>query len=120
MKNFWGKWFISASSGCLGRLSILLLVGVIGVFGIKFILPNDDSWTKLIYPIYFFSLILMSYVFGDLHTILNWFSERRNTDLKVKEASIKELELKKELFELERKQLNSRATKGEKINKEGL
>lgn len=119
MKKFWEKWIISASSGCLGRISIFLLVGVIGIFGIKFILPNNDSWTKLIIPVYAFSVFFMSYVFGDLHTILNWLSERRNTDLKIKEASIRELELKKELLELERKQLNGGSSKGTNITEEG-
>lgn len=109
MKNFREKWFISASSGCLGRLFIFLLVGIIGIFGIKLILPNDDSWTKLIVPVYCLCLFLMSYIFGDLHTILNWLIEKKNTDLKIKEASIRELELKKEVLELE-KELPSRKT----------
>ncbi len=118
MKRFWEKWFISASSGCLGRLSIFILVGVIGIFGIKFIFPSDDSWTKLIFPVYCFCLVLMSYVFGDLHTILNWLSKRKDTDLKIKEASIQELELKKEILELEQKQINSSSSTGKDTTEE--
>ena len=119
MGKFWEKWFISASSGCLGRLSIFILVGVIGIVGIKIIVPNDDSWTKLIFPVYGLCIFLMSYVFGDLHTILNWLSKRKDTDLKIKEASIRELELKKKILELERKQLNSRSSTRENKTEEG-
>ena len=95
LRKFLRELLISASSGCLSRLIILALVmGGVGYAGVKYIVPCGDILKDLMLLSYCFAICLFPWVFRDLSTILNWFSER-------KESTIKELELKKEILELE-------------------
>ena len=111
MTGFWKKLIISASNGCFGKIFIFIPIGIIGFVGIKFIIPNDDSWTKLIMPIYVIILFFMGYFFGHLHTIVNWWNQN-------KADNIKALQLKKDILELEIKKKSSQDQNGNLGNEE--
>ena len=48
MKNFWSKWFISASSGFFGKFVLALTLLIAGTLGTVYLLPKDNVVTTAI------------------------------------------------------------------------
>ena len=95
MKNFWSKWFISASSGLFGRLLFLIIILGGGIVGSAYLLPEESAITKTISSIMMFLAVTVTLqFFFNLNTFKAWAQERRQDE-------IRKLELKKEIIELE-------------------
>lgn len=118
MSGFWKKMWISAVSGLLGKIIIAICalgisIAGIKVIGIQFDLTKDNYLLRSFVNLSFIAVPFFGIqIFTHLDTILNWLNKRKDTDLKIKESSIRELELKKEILELERKQQNSGSSVG--------
>ena len=101
MRNFGKKWFISASSGILGRI---LLVGFglgAGIVGSQLIsVPIDSSIIKgagVVVGI--IALLFAVMICAELPMILQWFASRRESDNE-------NLQLENENLQLENENLN--------------
>ena len=101
MKKFWQKWVISASSGILGRILLVVFCLSVGFFGRQFIsVPIDKDiiiGAGVFIGIIAFLFTLM--IFIELPMILQWFTYRRESDNE-------NLQLENENLQLENKNLN--------------
>ena len=94
MKNFWSKWFISASSGIFGKLIFILILLAAGIVGSKYLLPEESAITKTVSSLITFLVITITIqFFVHINTFKEWAQERRQNE-------IKKLELEKEILEL--------------------
>ena len=105
MENFGKKWFISASSGLLGRI---LLVGFglgAGIVGSQFIsVPIDSSIIKGAGVVAGVILILLTImIMVELPLILQWFAYRRDSENEKLQLENENLKLKLELQEKQSK-----------------
>ena len=95
--GFWKKMVISATSGLFGKIVLVVAVSLgIGFASTKFIaLPEDSVIAKdLMRLLRFVVGVGLGILAVSLPMILRWLSERR-------QDRIRELELKKEILELE-------------------
>ena len=95
MKNFWSKWFISASSGLFGKAIFVIVLLTAGIVGSAYLLPEESAITKSISALVTFLVVTGSMqFFFHLNTFKEWAQERRQDE-------IRKLELEKEILELE-------------------
>ena len=103
MRNFGKKLLISASSGVLGKVLLVVFGLCAGFAGSKFIsLPADNSLVKGIlvgiFIIIFIPVLLGSMVIAaGFESILEWLSIRRNQENEKLELENENLKLKLEL-----------------------
>ena len=101
MKNFWSKWVISASSGILGKIVLVLLCLGAGVVGGKFIsVPIDKD--IIIGAGFFIGIIALFFAFLSpyiLAMILEWSAHRRESENEKRQLENENLKLKLELQE---------------------
>ena len=101
MKNFKKKWFISASSGILGRILLVVFCLGAGVVGGQFIsVPIDKDIIIgagfFIGFIALFLAFLSPYILG---MILEWLADKRESENKRLQLENENLKLKLELKE---------------------
>jgi len=99
MKDFGKKWFISASSGLLGRFLWCVLGVGGGILGTLYLLPNASIFIQKIVsflPVLF--CICLVCFFQPLDVFREWSREIRSD-------KIKELELQKAILELAREKV---------------
>ncbi|MCY4554149.1 MAG: hypothetical protein OXC79_10790 [Candidatus Poribacteria bacterium] len=101
MNNFGKKWFISASSGILGKIVLVLLCFGAGVVGGNFIsVPIDKD--IIIGAGSFIGFIAVFFAFISpyiLAMILEWLSDRRESENENLQLENENLKLKLELQE---------------------
>ena len=103
MRNFGKKWFISASSGILGKILLVAFGLGVGIAGSKFIsLPADNNLVKgilvgifiiIIIPVFLGSIVIAA----DFESFLEWLSIRRKQEHEKLELENENLKLKLEL-----------------------
>ena len=99
MKNFWSKWFISASSGIFGKLFAIVLLGG-GIVGSVFLLPEESTIVKSIVSLMPFIVGYgLSSVFINLPLFKEWSREARADRIREKELDNENLKLQLELRE---------------------
>ena len=100
MKNFKEKWWISASSGILGKILFVVFGVGVGAIGTKIIsVPIDNTIIGAI--IFIIGIVIFFLTVGILiyfPDILEWFAYRRQSE-------IEEIELKNESLKLENENL---------------
>ena len=101
MKNFWAKWFVSASSGILGRILLVVLCLGAGFIGGQYIsVPIDKE--IIIGAGFFIGIIalLLTFLFPYLLAmILEWSIMKKESEIRSKELENENLKLKIELQE---------------------
>ena len=101
MKNFGKKWVISASSGILGKIVLVLLCLGAGVIGGQYIsVPIDKD--IIIGAGVFIGVIALFFtfmIFIELPLILQWFAYRRESENEKLQLENENLKLKLELQE---------------------
>ena len=101
MKNFKKKWLISASSGILGRILLVVFGLSVGFFGRQFIsVPIDKDIIKGVG--FIVGMVVFLFAFGGLlyfPMILEWFAYRRESDNEKLQLVNENLKLKLELQE---------------------
>ena len=111
MRNFGKKWFISASSGVLGKILLVVFGLCVGVAGSRFIsLPVDNNLIEKIltgilfliiisvFPFFFFVMVYFS-------EILEWLSVKNQQENKGLELKNEKLKLELELLREKRQSL---------------
>ena len=101
MRNFRKKWFISASSGILGRILLVVFGLSVGFFGRQFIsVPIDKDIIKGVG--FIVGTVVFIFAFGGVlyfPLILEWFAYRRESDNEKRQLENENLKLKLELQE---------------------
>ena len=101
MKNFGKRWVISASSGILGKIVLVLLCLGAGIVGGQYIsVPIDKD--IIIGAGVFIGIIALLFtvmICAELPMILQWFAYRRESDNEKRQLENENLKLKLELQE---------------------
>ena len=107
MKNFWSKWFVSASSGILGRVLLIVLCLVTGFVGSQYIsVPIDkEIITGAGFLIVFIIVLLAFFSPLLLPMILEWSIMKKNLNFKSQELENENLKLKLKLQQQEKPSL---------------
>ena len=108
MKNFGKKWFISASSGILGKILLVAFGLCVGFAGSKVVTFDNAYVTTVIFGTLNFAVVFSMVAFiRNLDTFKEWAQERRQDE-------IRKLELEKEIIELEIQRDNQQSTANDK------
>jgi Ni,Fe-hydrogenase I cytochrome b subunit len=103
LKRNWEKITSDTISGVLIKLAVLVLLGVGGYIGIKFVVQPVDSGTtkELIGLIRHIVFVVYCFLLFKLSDILFWSSEKRKDKIKEQELGNENLKLKNENLKLE-------------------
>ena len=101
MKNFGKKWFISASSGILGRILLVVLCLGAGFVGGQYIsVPIDkDIIVGAGFVVGFVVILFTITICVEFPQILEWFTYRRESENEKLQLENENLKLKLELQE---------------------
>lgn len=99
MKNFWSKWFISASSGIFSKLIFITVLLGGGIVGSMYLLPEESELTKKLVSL---TPFFVGYIASSLPMYLGIIRSWRR---EAKEDNFRELELKNENLQLENQKL---------------
>lgn len=107
MKNFWSKWFVSASSGILGRMLLVVLCLGAGFVGGQYIsVPIDKeiiAGAGIVIGIIAVFLAVISPLL--LEMILQWSLEKKASEIELQELENENLKLKLKLQQQEQQSL---------------
>ena len=99
MKNFWSKWFISASSGIFSKLIFIIVLLGGGILGSIYLLPKESELTKKLVSL---TPFFVGYIASSLPMYLGIIRSWRR---EAKEDNFRALELKNENLQLENSKL---------------
>ncbi len=107
MKNFWSKWFVSASSGILGRMLLVVLCLGAGFVGGQYIsIPIDkEIITGAGLFIGIIALFITAFFPIWLPMILEWSIMKKDFKIKSQELENENLKLKLKLQQQEQQSL---------------
>ena len=99
MKNFGKKWFISASSGILGRILLVVLCLGAGFVGGQYLsVPIDkDIIVGVGFVIGFVVILFTLLIYAEFPLILEWFTHKRASENEKIQLENENLRLKLEL-----------------------